>query len=358
MKELTTHERMELIFRHEEPDHIPFWDSPWNGTMSRWRREGLPAWANADNYFDCFGLDKIARFMPDNSPGFEEKELSRTEHERIYTTRWGATQKELIGEDTTPEFLKFTITDPDSWQKAKERMVPTKDRIDWAYLKQNYQKWVDEGYWKVANLWFGFDVTHSWMCGTENILIALLEEPEWCVDMFNTLLDLHIVLYEMILNEGYRFDSVWWWDDMGYKNNQFFSLSTYRDLLRPVHQKAIDWAHSKGMKAQLHSCGDIHPFVPDLVSIGLDALNPLEVKAGMDPVALKQQFGKDLVFHGGVNAVLWDDIPALQQELRRLIPQMKQGGGYICATDHSIPNTVSLSDFRDTIALIKKLGAY
>ena len=230
MKELTTHERMELIFRHEEPDRIPFWDSPWNGTMSRWRREGLPAWANADNYFDCFGLDKIARFMPDNSPGFEEKELSRTEHERIYTTRWGATQKELIGEDTTPEFLKFTITDPDSWQKAKERMVPTKDRIDWAYLKQNYQKWVDEGYWKVANLWFGFDVTHSWMCGTENILIALLEEPEWCVDMFNTLLDLHIALYEMILNEGYRFDSVWWWDDMGYKNNQFFSLSTYRDV--------------------------------------------------------------------------------------------------------------------------------
>ena len=237
-------------------------------------------------------------------------------------------------------------------------MVPTKDRIDWAYLKQNYQKWVDEGYWKVANLWFGFDVTHSWMCGTENILIALLEEPEWCVDMFNTLLDLHIALYEMIFNEGYRFDSVWWWDDMGYKNNQFFSLSTYRDLLRPVHQKAIDWAHSKGMKAQLHSCGDIHPFGPDLVSIGLDALNPLEVKAGMDPMALKQQFGSDLVFHGGVNAVLWDDIPALQQELRRLIPIMKQGGGYICATDHSIPNTVSLADFRDTVTLIKQLGAY
>ena len=112
------------------------------------------------------------------------------------------------------------------------------------------------------------------------------------------------------------------------------------------------------MKAQLHSCGDIHPFVPDLVSIGLDALNPLEVKAGMDPMALKQQFGSDLVFHGGVNAVLWDDIPALQQELRRLIPIMKQGGGYICATDHSIPNTVSLADFRDTVALIKQLGAY
>ena len=79
-----------------------------------------------------------------------------------------------------------------------------------------------------------------------NILIALLEEPEWCVDMFNTLLDLHIALYEMILNEGYRFDSVWWWDDMGYKNNQFFSLSTYRICSAPCIKRPSTGPTAKG----------------------------------------------------------------------------------------------------------------
>lgn len=358
MKKLTTHERMTMIFNHEEPDHIPFWDSPWNGTLSRWKKEGMPAAMTGENYFDYFGLDKIARVQPDNSPRFEEKTLEINNEWKVYTTRWGATQKELIGEDTTPEFLDFKITTSQAWEDAKARIIPTKDRIDWKYLKANYQKWLDEGYWKVANLWFGFDVTHSWMCGTENILIAMLEEPEWCQDMFNTLLDAHIALYEMILDEGYTFDSVWWWDDMGYKHNQFFSKSTYQELLKPVHKKAIDWAHSKGMKAHMHSCGDINPFVPELVDIGLDALNPLEVKAGMNPVELKEKYGDKLVFHGGVDALLWSDIPKMKETLKKTIPEMKKNGGFIFSTDHSIPNTVSLRDFKEIVDLVHDLGAY
>lgn len=358
MEQLTTHQRMQLIFEHKEPDRIPIWDAPWNGTISRWKREGMPAKFDGETYVDYLGLDKIARFQPDNSPRFEAKVIERTDTYRIYTTQWGATQKELIGEDTTPEFLHFTVTDRESWEEAKKRMVPTKDRINWNYLKENYQKWLDEGYWKVANLWFGFDVTHSWMCGTETILIAMLEDPEWCMDMFNTMLDLHIALYEMVLNEGYRFDCVWWWDDMGYKHNQFFSKTVYREVLKPVHQRAIDWAHSKGMKAQLHSCGDIMPFVPELTEIGLDALNPLEVKAGMDPVKLKETYGDRLVLHGGVNALLWNQMEDLKVELKRLIPILKQQGGYIFATDHSIPNTVSLADMKEIVSLIKTIGAY
>lgn len=125
-----------------------------------------------------------------------------------------------------------------------------------------------------------------------------------------------------------------------------------------MHQRAIDWAHSKGMKAQLHSCGDIMPFVPELMEIGLDALNPLEVKAGMDPVKLKETYGDRLVLHGGVNALLWNQMDDLKAELNRLIPILKQQGGYIFSTDHSIPNTVSLAEMKEIVSLIKTIGAY
>ena len=186
----------------------------------------------------------------------------------------------------------------------------------------------------------------------------MLEEPEWCSDMFNYYLGVNIALMDMVWDEGYTFDCIWWWDDMGFKNSQFFSLDTYRKLLKPVHRRAVEWAHNKGIRAQLHSCGDINPFIPEFIDIGLDALNPLEVKAGMDPVHLKARYGKNLVLHGGINAVLWDDREAIIDEINRVVPILKESGGYIFASDHSIPNTVSLEDFRTIVDLVKKVGSY
>ncbi len=145
---------------------------------------------------------------------------------------------------------------------------------------------------------------------------------------------------------------------MGYRNGTFFSLQMYRDILKPVHLKAVEWAHSKGMYAHLHSCGNINAFLPELLEIELDALNPLEVKAGMDPVCIKKTYGDKLVLHGGFNAVLWDDIDKAEAEIRRLLPVLKQGGGYIFQEDHSVPDSVSLKDFKRIAELTKELGSY
>ena len=163
---------------------------------------------------------------------------------------------------------------------------------------------------------------------------------------------------DRVWDAGYHFDELHWYDDMGYKLNQFFSVRMYRELLKPVHKRAIDWAHSHGIPARLHSCGDIRPLIPELLDIGLDGLNPLEVKAGMDPVAIKRQYGDKLVLHGGVNAVLWDQPEAILEEIGRVIPALKENGGYIFASDHSIPAAVSLEGFRAIIDTVKRLGSY
>ena len=145
---------------------------------------------------------------------------------------------------------------------------------------------------------------------------------------------------------------------MGYKGTTFFSPDMYRRLLKPFHKRAIDWAHEKGIYARLHSCGNIMTLVPYLVEIGLDALNPLEIKAGMDPLALKERYGDKLTLHGGINAVLWDDADAIIAEIDRLVPKLKEGGGYIFSSDHSIPNTVSLSTMEKIVARVKEKGSY
>ncbi len=93
------------------------------------------------------------------------------------------------------------------------------------------------------------------------------------------------------------------------------------------------------------------------MEIGVDALNPLEVKAGVDPIAVKQAYGDRLVLHGGINAVLWDDMTAIEAEMRRVIPFVKANGG-IFSSDHSVPSAVSLDNFRTIVNLAKTLGSY
>ncbi len=352
---MTSRERFQRMYEHREADRVPIIDDPWDATIERWHREGMPEDTTFVRFFD---LDRVESIFLDNSPRYPVRVLEETDEYVVSTTSWGVTLKNWKHAASTPQFLDFTVVDRESWSRAKERMTPSDDRIDWDRLRRDYRRWREEGAWIQAQLWFGFDVTHSWIVGTERVLIALMEDPEWCRDIFEHSLEVDLALLDRLWEEGYRVDAITWPDDMGYKESQFFGLDTYRSVLKPVHRRAAEWGHAHGVKVHLHSCGDIRPFVPDLIEIGIEALNPLEVKAGVDPMALKEEYGDRLVLHGGINAVLWDDPEAIQEEMRRVVPRLKEGGGYIFSSDHSVPSSVSLEDFRRIVDLAKELGRY
>ena len=351
--EMTSRERVQRMFEHKEADRIPIWENPWATTLDRWKKQGL----RSDDWAGEFGLDKVLHIGTNNSPRYPVKILEEGEDYIIKTTDWGVTLNKFKEKGSTPQFLDFTVTDLEKWHDAKRRMVYDPSRIDWDYL--NAPIWADQDqYWTNAGLWFGFDVTHSWMVGTERFLYALVDDPDWVKDIYETQLDLGLIMLEKILEKGHRFDAVTWPDDMGYKGTTFFSPAMYRQLLKPFHKRAVDWAHEKGIYAHLHSCGNIMTLVPDLMEIGLDALNPLEVKAGMEPLLLKERYGDRLTLHGGINAVLWDDPGAIIAEIDRLVPKLKERGGYIFSSDHSIPNSVSLADMERIVARVKEVGVY
>jgi uroporphyrinogen decarboxylase len=343
------------MFNHQEADRVAMWDFPWPGALRRWQAEGMPKDVSYEDYFD---VDKVGRVVVDNSPRYPKRVVAEDDTFIIATTEWGATVRNFKNQDSTPDYMDFTITNPDKWREAKERMSPSRDRVPWDYLKENYPQWIKEGRWLLGDVFFGFDNMHSGVVGTERMCIALIEDPEWCADMYMYNLKLNLDLLDLAWEAGYTFDMLNLRDDLGYKQSQFFSLDTYRELIKPVHRTAADWAHKKGIKVRLHSCGYIMPFVAEFVDAGIDALHPMEVKAGMDPVLVKREFGSDLVLHGGINAMLWNDLDRVTAEMERLIPILKEGGGYIFAADHSIPNDVSFENIKAIIALAKKLGAY
>lgn len=356
MATLTERERILRTYRRQEVDRIPMLDCPWPGTIRRWHKEGMPQ--NVE-WEDHFGFDRLIRFGFDNSPRFERKILEKTERYTILTDCWGATQKVFNELDSTPEMLDFHYNSSEKWAEAKAAMLKEyDDRINWEYLKQNYPKWRAEGRFIQFELWFGFDVAHSHMIGTENFLIGMYEEPEWVTDVFDTYLQTTLKLAQKVIDAGYEFDGMMWYDDMGYKGTSFFSPEDYRKLLKPYHKKAVDWAHERGMVTELHSCGFIEPLLPDIAETGIDMLNPLEIKAGMDPFKLKAKYGDNIGFHGGINAQIWDDIELVKAEMERIIPAMKEGGGYIFASDHSIPSSVSYENMKQIAELAHKLGKY
>jgi len=254
--------------------------------------------------------------------------------------------------------VSFTITDENEWHKAKEKMTPDINRIPWDFLKKNYAKWLEEGRWILADTDFGAQLFMSYVVGTEQFLMAMLENPEWCVDMIMHTLDLNLKLLDMVWNAGYKFDMLNIRDDLGHAHSLFFSVETYRKIVKPAHKKAVDWAHNKGAKVRLHSCGSIEPLLPEIIDAGFDALHPLEVKAGMKPIEVKKAYGDRLVIHGGFNAMLWKDINAIKSEMSSLLPVLKKNGGYIFAADHSIPNDVSFDNIKEIIRYAKELGKY
>jgi uroporphyrinogen decarboxylase len=355
MQEMTTHERMTHTYGHLEPDRVPITDWFWESTLVRWQSEGLPPDVEVERYLQ---LDDIAQIGMDTSPRFESKVLEETDTYRITRDGWGMTKKNLKPISATFEHLDHMVKDRDSWQIAKARMTPTPDRINWTLLQTNYQRWRSNGAWVTVSPWFGYDIVSARMCSTEMILYAMAEDPDWVKEMCDHGCDLALSLLDMILEEGYQIDEIMWCDDMAYRNGLLFSKDMWRNIVRPYQQRTIDWAHAHGIKAHLHCCGRVAELVPDLMAMGLDALNPLEVKAGMDPMQTKKQYGDDIVLRGGFDIQNWSDVQKAEEDIKRILPAMMRSGGYIFASDHSVADNVSLADYKHIVSLAKQVGTY
>jgi uroporphyrinogen decarboxylase len=130
-------------------------------------------------------------------------------------------------------------------------------------------------------------------------------------------------------------------DDLGTQVGPMISPSTFRKFYRPHMQRFIDLAHSFGIKVFHHDDGAIRPFIPDLVEMGIDVLNPLQWTCpGMELEGLKRDFGHELCFHGGVDnqrVLAFGTTEEVRAEVRHCIDALTgDGTGYILAPCHNI----------------------
>ncbi|MFC1724226.1 uroporphyrinogen decarboxylase family protein [candidate division KSB1 bacterium] len=352
---MTSKERINLALSHKVPDMIPIHDTVWKTTEDRWHREGLPEHAAASEFFNY----EIVEIRYDKSFQFKEEIVEEAEEYVIIKNRNGALKKDWKNAISTPEMIDFAIKTKDDWFKYKGRLTVNKARLVLDFQDKIYRAGSEKEKFICFTSGMGYDHTQQ-IIGSEKLLIKLVEDPEWVYDMFMTYADLIIQGVQMFNQQGYEFDGAFLFDDMGYRNTTLFSPKTYKEVLMPAHKKVVDFFKSKNMPVILHSCGCVKDFIPFFIELRIDCLQPLEVKAGMDLIELKRQYGKEIAFMGGIDVrkMSSDDPDEIEMEIKNKFEVAKQGGGYIYHSDHSIPDNVSFEQYKRVIHLVKKYGKY
>ena len=94
------------------------------------------------------------------------------------------------------------------------------------------------------------------------MLMGMALDPDWIKDMVMTFAEFTIMHLEVLFKEEGIPDYMWFYEDMGLKERPFMSPEMYEDIMQPGHARLFKYAHSKGLKVIVHSCGFVEPLVP------------------------------------------------------------------------------------------------
>jgi len=236
------------------------------------------------------------------------------------------------------------VKDRATWQQHARGHLLDLDRrrISFETYRQSRALAADKGRFFCVRCLGSFEQMHP-VCGHEHMLVGMALDPDWVRDMVQVYTDLTIRHFEVLFAEEGRPDGMFCCEDMGFKQRPFMSPAMYREIVQPGHKRLFDFAHSQGCKVIVHSCGFVEPLVPGLIEAGMDCLQAMEVKAGMDMPHLAERFGEHIAFFGGIDArvLISNDRAKIDAELLAKIPPvLARGCGYILHSDHSEPPEV------------------
>ena len=357
---MTGKERMQRLLKHQPVDRIGVYEHFWNDTHRAWEEAGYLK--PDESYEDHFGFDmqECWAFNMIADLDFEQQVVAETEDTITFLDGNGAVLRRHKFHDSTPEHVDFNVKDREGWEKVKPFLTaPDPRRINFEAYRKAKKEAADAGrffVWSGINV---FECMHP-LCGHENMLMGMILDPEWVADMAETYAKLTVELQKILFEaEGYP-DGIWYYEDMGYKGSPFMSPQMYCDLIQPSHIYTINYAKSHDLPVIMHSCGFVEPLLPHMIDAGIDCLQVIEIKAGMDLLKLHKLYGDRISFMGGIDVrtLYTNDRAVIDKELETKIPVVKQGFNYMVHSDHSIPCTVNYDTYCYFLKKALELGAY
>lgn len=200
--------------------------------------------------------------------------------------------------------------------------------------------------------------------GFENFYMDMLLNPNFVHALLEKVCELHMRFLDNILEVcGDYLDIILQGDDLGGQNGPLMSLEAYREFVKPRQKKIFDLIEKK-TKAKLfyHCCGSVYPLIDDLLEIGVDILNPIQVSAkGMNTKILKEEYGDRLVFWGGIDTqyiLPFGKPEEVVEEVKRRIKELAAGGGYVLSSVHNIQADVPPENIVAMFDAARKYGKY
>jgi uroporphyrinogen decarboxylase len=201
--------------------------------------------------------------------------------------------------------------------------------------------------------------------GLENFLMALISEPAFADRLMETITDIYIESCNSYLDYVGPYIQVFtYWDDVAGQNGWLINPELYRKMIKPKQKRLVE-AIKKKTDAKLfyHACGATRDLIPDLIELGFDILNPVQVSArGMDTKTLKTEFGRDIVFWGGgvdtQHVLPFGKPQEVAEEVKRRIDDLAPGGGFVFAAVHNIQALVPPENIVAAFDAARQYGHY
>ena len=257
------------------------------------------------------------------------------------------------------EFYKFPLDYADSEADIDNYKFPdpfAKGRYDDVDYKISKFK---KGYGVIGDLETAIFETSWYYTGLEKFFMDMMLQPPYFHKLLDKIMNIHLEMGKEMIRRGV--DMIWAGDDFGGQDGMLIDPVQWREFFKPRMKYMFEEFRkvNPDIKIAWHTCGSVVPIIPDLIEIGLDILNPLQPLAkDMTPEFLKSEFGKDLIFFGGicVQELMPNGTPQqIKDEVKRRVEILGKGGGYILAPAHNIQDDTSIENINAFFEAVHEL---
>ena len=259
-----------------------------------------------------------------------------------HTDIWGVRRQSVsYGPGSYDEIEFHPLADATTVEEIENYRWPNADWFDYDSVPRQIAA-LDEQEEHCIMVMNGNIFESSWyMRGFENIFMDLATEPEIAHALFERMTSYYIQYFKNLLEAAKgRIDLVFTADDIGGQNGLLMSLDMWEEHLKPYHVRLNRVIHEYGAKVIYHTDGAVMDAVEGLIDMGIDVLQALQFDArGMDPVALKTNYGDRLCFEGGVSVQKTLPFGTPEEVKKEVIERLRvlgKNGGYILGPSHAI----------------------
>lgn len=346
-----------------------FWLMP--GALERWAQEGMPQGVSQAElfHFDDPGVHYLgglgwceAAFVP----AFEEKVVEdRGDHE--IAQDWAGRhvlffKNRRVG--FMPEYVAHPVKDQKTWEEdVKWRLDPAAPgRFDGLDVRLSAAcASAARGLLISQQLVGGYMYLRS-LIGPLELLYMVHDQPALIHDCMQTWLNLADAVISRH-QEAVTFDEIFFAEDICYNHGSLISPDMMREFLLPYYQEVIHRLRarqidrSRHLYVQIDTDGFADPVIPVYrETIGMDVMSPFEVASNCDVVRTGQEY-PDLVLSGGIDKrVLARTKADIDAMVDRILPVMRERGGYIPTVDHGTPEEVSYENYLHYRARVVELS--